>query len=32
MSAESHKEMEWDKMIKSGQKYNVNLNLKQFDK
>lgn len=32
MSAESHKEIKWDKMLNSGQKYNVNLNLKQFDK
>ncbi len=32
MSAESHKEIEWGKMVNSDQKYNINLNLMQFDK
>ncbi|HSO85699.1 MAG TPA: Gfo/Idh/MocA family oxidoreductase [Draconibacterium sp.] len=31
MSAETHKETSWDEMVNSGQKYNLNLNLKQFD-
>lgn len=32
MSAESKKETGWDEMLKSGQKYDINLNLNQFDK
>jgi predicted dehydrogenase len=32
MSAESHKEIQWDEMLNSGQKFDINLNLKQFDK
>jgi len=32
MSAESRKETNWNEMLSSNQKYNLNLNLKQFDK
>ena len=32
MSAESHTETNWDEMVNSEQKYNLNLNLNQFDK
>jgi predicted dehydrogenase len=32
MSAESKNESTWDKLIASNQKYNIDLNLKQFDK
>ena len=32
MSAESHKEINWDEMVNSGQKFDININLKQFDK
>lgn len=32
MSTESKKETGWEEMLKSGQKYNINLNLSQFDK
>lgn len=32
MSAESHKETHWDQMLNSGRKYDINLDLKQFDK
>jgi predicted dehydrogenase len=32
MSAEVRKETSWDEMLSSNQKYNLNLNLKQFDK
>lgn len=32
MSAESHKEINWDQMVNSGQKYDINLDLNQFDK
>jgi myo-inositol 2-dehydrogenase/D-chiro-inositol 1-dehydrogenase len=32
MSSESHKETYWDEMVNSGQKFDLNLDLNQFDK